>query len=220
MNNYHEHEQQTPRLNPFVSVWLHPKQTAAFMMEYKSLGFAFLLVSLGYIGAMFSGLIDSDIYPGMAIWLIALLGIVVSPLLGIIITAIYAGVLLLFGKLFQGTATYQGMFKSLSLTLIPSIALLPFYLIWLFTSPESLLISEFTGTMPIIFWVTILITIVTGIWSFVITIAVVAEAHQISNWKAFFTVFIPSVIMFILFLVLFVIIIFGLIGIGLFFDTP
>ena len=62
MNKYHEHEQQTPRLNPFVSVWLHPKQTAAFMMEYKSLGFAFLLVSLGYIGAMFSGLIDITIY--------------------------------------------------------------------------------------------------------------------------------------------------------------
>ncbi|MGE7092602.1 YIP1 family protein [Lysinibacillus sp. NPDC048646] len=220
MNNFNEHEQQTSQLNPLVSVWLHPKQTAAFMMTYKSIGYAILLVSIGYIGAMFSGLIDSDIYPGMAIWLIALLGIVVSPILGIIVTAIYAGVLLLFGKLFQGTATYQGMFKSLSLTLIPSIALIPFYLIWLFTSPESLLTSEYTSTMPIIFWITVLLTIVTSIWSFVITIAVVAEAHQISNWKAFFTVFIPGVIMFILFIVLFIIIIFGLIGLGIFFDTP
>ncbi|MGN4125345.1 YIP1 family protein [Lysinibacillus sphaericus] len=220
MNNYNDNEQQTPRLNPLVSVWLHPKQTAAFMMNYKSIGFAILLVSLGYIGAMFSGLIDSDIYPGMAVWLVALLVIVISPILGTIVTSIYAGALLLFGKLFQGTATYQGMFKSLSLPLIPSIALIPFYFFWLFTSPETLLTSEYTDTMPIIFWITVLLTIVTSVWSFVITIAVVAEAHQISNWKAFFTVFIPSVILFIAFIVLFIIIIFGLIGFGMFFGTP
>ena len=63
---YSKGEQETPKLNPFTSVWLHPKQTAAFMMEHKSMGYAILLFALGYIGALFSGLIDSDIYPRMA----------------------------------------------------------------------------------------------------------------------------------------------------------
>ena len=112
------------------------------------------------------------------------------------------------------------MFKSLSLTSIPSIVLIPFYFIWLFTSPESLMNPEFAGTMPIIFWPTILLTIAMSIWGFVITIAVVAEAHQFSNWQAFFTVFIPGVILFILFVILIMIIVFGLIGAGMFFGTP
>lgn len=217
---YSKGEQETPKLNPFTSVWLHPKQTAAYMMEHKSMGYAILLFALGFIGALFSGLIDSEIYPGMAVWLISLLAIIVFPIIGIIIAFIHTGILLLFGKLFKGTATYQGMFKSLSLTSIPSVVLIPFYLIWLFTSPESLMNPDYAGTMPIIFWPTILLTIAMSIWGFVIMIAVVAEAHQFSNWRAFFTVFIPGVILFILFFVLIVIILFGLIGVGIFFDTP
>jgi len=69
--------------------------------------------------------------------------------------------------------------------------------------------------LPWIFWPTILVTIVVSIWSFVISVGVVAEAHQISNWMAFFTIFIPGIILFVVLFVLFFIILIGIIGVGM-----
>lgn len=216
MENYNETSQEErPRLNPFLSAWLHPKQTTRYMINEKSIGFAILILSIGYIGSLMSGLIDSELFPDLSPWILALLCIIFAPIVGIIGTAISALVAWLFGKLFKGTGTYSDLFKGLSLTAVPFIVLIPLYIIWLITSPDSLLDPNFSGSLPWIFWPTVLATIVVSIWSFVISVGAVAEAHQISNWMAFFTIFIPAVILFIVFFVLFFIILIGIIGVGM-----
>ncbi|MGE7674887.1 YIP1 family protein [Lysinibacillus sp. NPDC094403] len=149
-------------------------------------------------------------------WLIILLCVILSPISGIIGTAFAALVTWLFGKLFKGTAKYSHLFKGLSLNAIPFIVLIPFYLIWLFTSPESLMDPNFAGPYPWIFWLATLLTIAIGIWAIVITVGVVAEAHQISNWMAFFTILIPSIIFFVLIFILIIVLIFVF---GIFFGT-
>jgi len=162
-----------------------------------------------------SGLIDSELFPNLSPWILALLCVIFAPIAGIIGTAFSAFISWLFGKLFKGTGTYSDLFKGLSLTAIPFIVLIPLYLIWLITSPDSLLDPNFIGSLPWIFWPTILVTIVVSIWSFVISVGVVAEAHQISNWMAFFTIFIPGIILFVVLFVLFFIILIGIIGVGM-----
>lgn len=216
MENFNDTpKEERPNVNPFVSVWLHPKQTARFMINEKSIGFAILVLSIGYIGSIMSGLIDSEFLSNLSPWLLALLCVILAPIAGIIGTAISALISWLFGKLFKGTGTYSDLFKGLSLTAIPFIVLIPLYIIWLITSPESLLDPNFLGSLPWIFWPTMLATMVVSIWSFVISVGVVAEAHQISNWMAFFTLFIPGIILFIVFFVLFFIILIGVIGVGM-----
>ncbi|KOS69008.1 hypothetical protein AEA09_10935 [Lysinibacillus contaminans] len=184
-------EQQTVKLNPFTSVWLHPKKTARYMIDVKSIGYVILILSISNIGVLLSNVMEI----GLPVWLIILLCIFLAPIAGLFGSAIFTCATWLFGKLFKGTATFSELFKALSLTAIPYIALIPFYLIWLYVSPESLLIADYIGPTPWIFWLTTLATIIISIWSFVITVAAVAEAHQISNWKAFFTVFIPSILL-------------------------
>ncbi|MGE7093310.1 YIP1 family protein [Lysinibacillus sp. NPDC048646] len=215
MENYNDTTQERPTVNPFLNVWMHPKQTARYMIDVKSIGFAILVLSIGYIGSLLSGLIDSNFMPELSPWIIALFCVIIAPIAGIIGTAFSAFITWLFGKLFKGTATFSALFKGISLSAIPMIVLIPFYLIWLFTSPESLMDANLAGSAPWIFWPTTLATIVAGIWSFVITVGVVAEAHEISNWKAFFTIFIPSCILFIIFFVLIVVLFIGLIGVGM-----
>lgn len=215
MNNfsdpYPKNEQQTAKLNPFTSVWLHPKKTARYMIDVKSIGYAILILSIGYIGSLLSGVMEIDI----PVWMIALLCVILAPIAGLIGTTIAASIALLFGKLFKGTATFSELFKALSLTAIPFIVLIPFYAFWLFTSPESLLVIDYMGPMPWIFWLANLATIVVSIWSFVITVAAVAEAHRISNWSAFFTVFIPTIIFGFLFFIIIVIAIIGMFSVGM-----
>lgn len=216
MDDFNETSQERLKVNPFLSIWLHPKQTTRYMIEEKSIGFAILLMSIGYIGVTLSDLIDRISFIDWSPWLIVLLCVILSPISGIIGTAFAALVTWLFGKLFKGTAKYSQLFKGLSLTAIPFIVLIPFYLIWLFTSPESLMDPDFAGPYPWIFWLAILVTIVIGIWAIVITVGVVAEAHQISNWMAFFTLLIPSIIFFVLIIILIIVLIFVF---GIFFGT-
>ncbi|MFJ5764026.1 YIP1 family protein [Lysinibacillus sp. NPDC093210] len=216
MENYNETTQQErPKVNPFLSTWMHPKQTARYMIDAKSIGYAILVMSIGYIGSLLSGLIDSNFLLDVSPWIIVLFCVILAPIAAIIGTAFSTLIFWLVGKLFKGTATYSDMFKALSLTAVPFIVVVPFYLIWLFTSPESLMDTNFIGSAPWIFWPTMLLTAVVGVWSFVTTVAVVAEAHQISNWKAFFTIFIPSIIGGIIVFVLIVVLFIGLIGIGM-----
>ncbi|KOS63469.1 YIP1 family protein [Lysinibacillus agricola] len=212
MDNYNDTPQERPKLNPFLSIWLHPKQTTRFMIEEKSIGFAILLISIGYIGVTLSDLIDKKALLDWSPWFIVLFCVILSPISAIIGTAFAALITWLFGKLFKGTGTYSQLFKGLSLTAIPFLVLIPFYLIWLFTSPESLMDPNFAGTMPWIFWLTTLITIVIGIWSIVITVGAVAEAHQIPNWMAFFTILLPTIIFAILLIIL-IIVLFLIFGI-------
>lgn len=205
MENYNDTPQARTKLNPFLSVWLHPKQTTRYMIEEKSIGFAILIMAIGYIGVTLSDLIDKEALLGWSPWFIVLLCVILSPIIGIIGTAFSALITWLFGKLFKGTGTYSDLFKGLSLTAVPFLALFPFYLIWLFTSAESLMDPNFSGSFPWIIWPAILLTIVVWIWSIVITIGVVAEAHQISNWMAFFTLLLPTIMFFILILILIIV---------------
>lgn len=215
MENYKDTPQDRQNVNPFLHVWMHPKQTARFMIDVKSTDFAILVLSIGYIGSLLSGLIDSNFMPELSPWIIALFCVILAPIVGIIGTAISAFIFWIFGKLFKGTATFSGLFKALSLSAVPFIALIPFYLIWLFTSPESLMDANFIGSIPWIFWPTLLATLVVTIWSVVVTVGVVGEAHQISNWKAFFTIFIPTIILGIVFFILIMVLVIGIIGVGL-----
>ncbi len=216
MENYNETPQQErSKVNPFLSTWMHPKQTARYMIDAKSIGYAILVMSIAYIGAMLTGLIDSDFLLNVSPWIIVLFCVILAPISAIIGTAFSTLIFWLVGKLFKGSATFSEMFKGLSLAGVPFIALIPFYLIWLFTSPESLMDANYMESAPWIFWPSILMTAVTSIWSMVITVGVVAEAHRFSNWKAFFTVLIPSIVGVIILFILLIIIFIGIIGISM-----
>jgi len=202
------------RLNPFLSVWLHPKKTAKYVMEQKGIPYTLFIIAIGYIGSLCAGLLDTELYPMMSLWVILLLLVILSPILGIISNALYSLIVWLIGKLFKGTGTYQVIFKSMSLVAIPYIVLIPFYLMWMFVEPESLFSGDVFGDFIVLPIITLIVTFVVTVWCFVISIAIVAEAHKISNWKAFFTLFIPTIILIIVLVVIFLLIALLILAIG------
>ncbi len=72
MENFNDTQnEERPKMNPFISVWLHPKQTARYMINEKSIGFAILIMSIGYIGSIMSGLTDSEFFTELSPWVLA-----------------------------------------------------------------------------------------------------------------------------------------------------
>ena len=140
-------------MNPFLTVWLHPKQTARDVIDNKSLGIVFLLLAVGSFAALGSGFVGTELNDTFSVGILVLISLFVGPLFGIIMAFIYAGVLYLFGKLFGGTGSYWDVFKAGSLTYIPSLVTGILYYIWMFVSPDSYFgvyeTSAFTFIVPL-----------------------------------------------------------------------
>ncbi|RNC98458.1 YIP1 family protein [Lysinibacillus halotolerans] len=210
-------EQEQQNLNPFLSVWLHPKKTARYVMDHKGIPYSLFIIIIGYIGVFCASIIDTELYPFFPIWGILILLIFCSVFFGIISNAFYSLIVWPIGKMFKGVGTYQEIFKGLSLISIPYVILIPFYIIWMFTDPYSLFTPDVEGSSLLLVIITLLLTVVVTVWCIVISVAVIAEAHQISNWKAFFTLLIPTVIFTILFIIVFIFLAIIGIAIGSFF---
>lgn len=193
------------KMNPLLSIWIHPKQTTRYVVDNKSLFYMIFLLSLGYIGATFSGLMDTELYPTLPQWLILLLVIILSPFIGILSNAFSALGIWLIGKLFQGVATFKESFVAASLSIWPFITTIPFYIYWLFADPKSLFFSDEVPNGAFIFIVFIVI-ICAVIWSIIITIGAIAEVHRISNWKAFFTCLIFYIIYLLILFIIYIIV--------------
>ncbi len=194
------------KLNPFLSVWIHPRRTTRYVIENKSLLYTMIVISVGFIGLLLSLLVDSELYPSLPMWGIILLVIVCSPIFGLLLNALYALELWLFGKLFKGTGTYKDIFKSISLFNIPYAFIIPFYILWLLIEPTSLFFEYKDGKfyLPII---DLVLNTILSIWCFVIAIPIVSEVHNISNWKSFFSLLLSSLLLLLLLTPIFIIIV-------------
>ncbi len=181
-------------MNPFLSVWLHPKQTARYVIEHKTIVYALMLVVIGYIASGFSGFMNSELYPDFSYVWIFLISIILGPILGIIIMFIASGIVFLIGKLLKGTGSFWDVFKASSLSSIPAIFTGPFYILWMFVSPESFFFEDGVSTVAVIVSI---IMIVTAIWSVIILVAAIAEAHQFSIIRSIISLIIPAILLFI-----------------------
>ncbi|WP_186759593.1 Yip1 family protein [Planococcus sp. CPCC 101016] len=191
MNKTEDYE----NINPFTSIWTRPRATVRHVVEEKSPGFIFLLIVLsGFAAGLLSSLDSEQLFPVGGLLLMALffgpIGITVS-------TAIGAGIYLLVGKLFKGTATYTEMFRAILTGQIPQIWLLPIVILWMLVQPETYFLQP--GEMPfagsdLLSLIFLLILGTVSIWTFVIQCKAVGEAHRLSSWKGFFIIIIPTLL--------------------------
>lgn len=195
--NQPQKQPQNYEIQPFFSTWLHPKKTAQYLIDHKKWTYALIFVLLGGMASGITGLEDTTYYPTYSTWILLLGCIVAGPFIGIVSVSISTFFTWLIGKIFGGKGSFEDIFKVTSLTAIPTIGIAPFLLVWMANFPltyfdtgqETNLVTIMSA---IVFW---LVTLVTGIWAFVINVAGVAIAHRFSNWKAFFTIMIPGIIL-------------------------
>ncbi|MEX3622232.1 Yip1 family protein [Viridibacillus arvi] len=213
MNELQETKQQEV-LHPFFSIWLQPKKTARYILDHKGLGYAIIFILLGGMaGVLFSAMdAESLDIPTWGILLICLIG---GPFIGLFSSAIGAAVFLLIGKLFKGKATYKEMFKVMGLSSIPHIWLAPILLLWMAFSPETFfrMDSDYLEVKNLLVTlISSLVSFCVTIWAFVINVGVIAETHRFSNWRAFFTIFIPGFVVFVILLIIVIIFTFSIMG--------
>ncbi|WP_434400775.1 YIP1 family protein [Planococcus sp. 11815] len=191
-------------LNPFTDIWLRTRETVRFVIERKSFKFIILLIVLTGFASGLIGMMNER-SSDMPAWAAILQALVTGPIGSAFGYFLGAAILVLVGRLFKGTASYQEMFKALATAQIPQIWLLPLLIIWVLASPETFLAdrTDVEGN-PIVVVMSIVMAVV-SIWTFIIVCKAVGEAHRVSSWKGFFIVVLPGIIItFIVLLIVFV----------------
>ena len=196
----------------FLSVWTKMRAASREMIDNRSVAFAIFLYAIGGIGSMMTGLLDSELdFPVIGILLFCMIA---GPIAIVLMQFIVVAVIYLVGKLFKGNAQFMELYKALSLGYIPFIVIIPFFTIWMATDIDSLIYTDVTptGIIPIL---TIFVTLVMVVYSFAIQIVAISEANGFSKWKAFFTIFIPGVVFFILLFIIVIAITILVIGVSI-----
>lgn len=181
---------------PLKDGWFRPRETARYLIDYASKKYIIFLMSiLTIVSATVNAnhpSIDTDI-----LWVVFLLVVIFSPLLGVISFALSAFLVWIIGKIVKGEGSFKDLFKGLIGANIPMLLAFPFMLAWAILEPQSFLNVELLTGTPIELIGNIML-LISSIWSLVNIVIAISEAHRFSIGKALFTIFAPIIVLFAL----------------------
>ncbi|QTD41933.1 Yip1 family protein [Sporosarcina sp. Te-1] len=206
MNTIEENRQPvSEKLNPWLSIWVRPKETTRYAIEKMPMGFIMVLVAINGIFDVLDRAVAKNLGDKIATPLIFLIALFAGPLFGLLSWWIGSGIAYIFGKWLGGT----GSFKDLRIAYgIVNIIYIIGAVVWI---PDLLFIgsSLFTdyvdGGIGTVIWLFIssFLTFIIMVWGFIALLFGVAEAHRFPVWKALLTIILPTIIL-VLFLAFFV----------------
>lgn len=198
MNDEEQHLNET--MNPWFSIWVAPRKTTRYLIETKSARYMFiiLLVSISGMTNLLDKAVNRNLGDTLALILILLLVLIAGPITGWIDWMISSGISYWIGKWFGGQGTFSELRMAFVASYIPAAFLgLLWGLDFIIIGPALFTKAFDVSIFPAI-WAMFsgLITIAVAVWSFVILINAVAEAHRFSRWKAFAAIIVPLVLLF------------------------
>ncbi|HRT05069.1 MAG TPA: YIP1 family protein [Kiritimatiellia bacterium] len=180
---------ETTTLNPWFSMWLHPRRTIRQIVATNPDRLVLLLAALGGIVQGFVNAESKSSGDKMSLATVLLISLIVGPLMGVFGLWLSGLLLRWTGGWIGGQADSRRIRSALAWSQVPSIWSL---LLWI---PAILLFGAelFTKATPIIdassmlsglYLVFSLGTTVIGIWSFVVFLHSLGEVQGFSAWRA------------------------------------
>lgn len=201
MNEANDILDKKEQRNLWKSIWLEPRETVRYAIDHKTMKYAIMLVLIASLFDMLNVMTQKTMpTSSFILWVIVLI-----PIFALIGWWIGAGIATMVGKWFGGTGRFAELKMAYAISYIPVILV---GLLWI---PDLLILGEslFSDDLSVSGWRVIwqffsgFVGVVIGIWSFIITVMAVAEAHRISGWRGFWTVVIPSAFIVIVVLIFF-----------------
>ncbi|MBX7065725.1 MAG: YIP1 family protein [Parachlamydiales bacterium] len=190
-------------LNPWITMWNQPRSTIrAIAFNRPTFGIYYLAIIYALQGFFFyANWWSLGVRTNYPFYLT--LGIIVSPLIGILWLYLMGEFFYLSGRLLKGTATRRQLRAAVAWSALPFTITLAMWVMLLFWSPEYVFIQD-SGPHSSIF--INFITLIAKIWSFILLIQSLRELQHFSTGKAILNVvgiwILSSVLFFVVFSVL------------------
>ncbi|MCM3711001.1 Yip1 family protein [Sporosarcina luteola] len=199
-----ENEASGLQLNPWTSVWLHPRKTVQYVMEYKTGSFVLMIAALTGIIHFLDQATGNDLFKNWNIAAVLLVALLAGPVIGVIGLYIASGIYHAFSLMLGGLGTFEETRRAFT---VSSIIIIVGGLIWI---PDLLILgqgnfsSDYDFSIGQLGWsmISLIVNFTVGIWSLIVLIAAIAEVHRFSAWKAALAVFLPIIILVVILLVI------------------
>ena len=180
---------------PILSIVTNPRETIRYTLEHKDFSYALYVGAVGGFGGGLASLAGTQYQPKYSLGGMVYSSFITGILYFMLSNLIVAFLLSAIGSIFKGKGTFKSLFQAMCLTMIPYIWILPILLFWMQLSPSTFfLIEGATMTLEgvILSYLGLSVILVAAIWTFVLTIIAISEAHGFSKWKSFFTILVAS----------------------------
>ena len=180
---------ETTTLNPWFSMWLHPRRTIRQIVETDPDRLVLLLAAVGGIAQAFANAENKSSADKVSLTTVLLIALILGPLMGVF--SLWLGSVLLrwTGSWIGGQADSRRIRSALAWSNVPQIwsLLLWFPAIFFFGAElftKATPVIDASAALSGLYFGFSLGTVVVGVWSFVVFLHSLGEVQGFSAWKA------------------------------------
>ena len=183
----------------FTKIWTEPRRVLKYIHETKYEKYFYILLFLAGVSGAFDRAANRNLGENASLLGLIVGCIILGGLLGWLSYYIYAALLNWTGKWLDGKGDTDSIYRVLAYAMIPSAISLIFlvpqiavYGIDLFVKDGDLVNAGIVGN--IVFWGSILLEIILGIFTIIFSVIGLSEVQKISVWKAILNLVLPLLI--------------------------
>ncbi len=183
----------------FTKIWTEPRRVLKHINETKYEKYFYILLFLAGVSGAFDKAVNKNMGENVSLLGIVAGCFILGGFLGWLSYYIYAALLNWTGKWLDGKGDTDSIYRILAYAMIPSAISLIFlvpqivvYGIDLFVKDGDLVNAGILGN--IVFWGSILLEIILGIFTIIFSVIGLSEVQKISVWKAILNLVLPLLI--------------------------
>lgn len=187
------------KVNPWSGMWTKPRDTIRKIVSYNP-DYCFPILCWIYgLPLLLQFAQNFSLGESLPVYAIILIALVVSPIIGMILMSIIAGLLLWTGRWIHGEGNYKEIRSAVAWANVPHIVTILTWIILMCLFGNETFFNSFPrgpltygeyGAVMGLF----IIQLVVSVWSLVIFLKGLGEVQGFSAWKALLNLIIPSVI--------------------------
>lgn len=186
----------------FIKIWSSPRLVFKYINDNSYDKFVTVLLVLAGISSTFDRASSKNMGDSMSLATILAICVIVGGLLGWISYYIYAATISWTGKWLKGQGNTKSVLRIIAHAMIPSIVTLVLLIPQIALFGKGIFQSEIdldkNGWIPtIVFYTTLSVEFVLGIWTLVIFIIGISEVQKISIGKSILNVILPILLLII-----------------------
>lgn len=188
-------------LNPWLTMWTRPGTTIRVILHNKPLYGVIYLSTIYALQSIFFYLNWWSLGVHSASSSLFFAALISAPFIGAAWLYLMGAVFFLTGRLLKGTASAKHLRTSIAWSKIPTSINLLLWIFLIFVSAETVFIQDGGGPSSVLIN---LMTLILGIWSFVLLVQGIAEAQQFSIRRSLINILLSLILYGFLFFVIFI----------------
>lgn len=184
-----ENEKTTISPNPWLNIWLKPKETIQNIIDTNPEYGVLLITSWAGITNVFGKASEKSLGDNYGLYTIILVALFLGPIIAVIGLYIGAYLIRLTGGWLNGTGNFSQVRAAVAWSNVPLMIMLVLTVLEIIIFGEELFSSYMPRTwsndlLYYTLWGFIGLEVILGIWSIVIIVASVAQVHDFSIWRS------------------------------------